>query len=213
MGSCSAVGVSCVWLASLCTVQLLIQAWGEREAMVMAPLLTCDSAVSPCYHGCQAFLHRHFPPQSPPSHLLDQSLHSQQQPSPWDCFTIPKLLLSVAAPSRGSVSLSGVCMAEARTVWFSFHLGFYRSAVSLLALNVSPLTQTIAPGVGILLQFPHVPRVGPILVTLLFFSLFLCPTEFCVVLYILTTGQVLLSSLSWCFPCTSASDGVLLMYP
>ena len=35
-------------------------------------------------------------------------------------------------------------MAAARTVWFSFHLGYHRSAVSLSALNVSPLTQTIA---------------------------------------------------------------------
>ena len=45
-------------------------AWGEREAMVMASPSTCDSAVSPCFHGCLAFLHRHFPPQSPPSHPL-----------------------------------------------------------------------------------------------------------------------------------------------
>ena len=36
-------------------------------------------------------------------------------------------------------------MAGARTVWFSFHLGCHRSAVSLHALNVSPLTWTIAP--------------------------------------------------------------------
>ena len=35
---------------------------GEREAMVMAPLPMHDSAVSPCLHGCLAFLHRHFPP-------------------------------------------------------------------------------------------------------------------------------------------------------
>ena len=44
---------------------------GEREAMVMSPSPTCDSALSPCFHGCPAFLHRHFPPQStPPPHLL-----------------------------------------------------------------------------------------------------------------------------------------------
>ena len=36
-------------------------------------------------------------------------------------------------------------MAVARAVWFSFHLGCHRSAVSLSALNVSPLTQKIAP--------------------------------------------------------------------
>ena len=32
----------------------------------------------------------------------------------------------------------------ARTIWLSFHLGCYRSAVSLSAVNVSPLTQTVA---------------------------------------------------------------------
>ena len=35
-------------------------------------------------------------------------------------------------------------MAAARTVWFPFHWGCHRSAVSLSALNASPLTQTIA---------------------------------------------------------------------
>ena len=119
-------------------------ACGEREAMVMAPPPTCDSAVSPCFHGCLAFLHRHFPPQSPPSHPLDPFLHSQWQPSPWNCSIIPILQLLAAVPSRGPASLSGVCMTVARTVLFSFHLGCHRSAVSLSALNVSPLTQTIA---------------------------------------------------------------------
>ena len=33
-----------------------------REAMVMAPPLTCDSAVLPCFHVCLASLHQHFPP-------------------------------------------------------------------------------------------------------------------------------------------------------
>ena len=60
-----------------------------------------------------------------------------QQLSPGDSSTIPKLQLSAAAPS-------GVCMAAARTVCFSFHLGCSRSTVLLSALNVSPLTQTIA---------------------------------------------------------------------
>ena len=34
--------------------------------MVMDPPPTHDSAVLPCFHGCLAFLHRHFPPESPP---------------------------------------------------------------------------------------------------------------------------------------------------
>ena len=41
-----------------------------------------------------------------------------------------------------------VCMCPARTVWFLFYLGCHRSAVSLSALNVFPLTQTIAPKRG-----------------------------------------------------------------
>ena len=83
------------------------QCWcGGIEAMVMAPPPVHDSAVSPCFHGCPAFLHRRFPPQSPPSH---PTLRSQQQPSSWDCSTIPKLQLPATAASR-------VCMAVARTV-------------------------------------------------------------------------------------------------
>ena len=57
-----------------------------------------------------------FPPQSPPSHPLHLSLHSQQQPSPWDCATTPKLQFPAAATSRRLASLSGVGMAAARTV-------------------------------------------------------------------------------------------------
>ena len=90
--------------------------WHEREAVLMAPPPTGDSAVLPRFHHCLAILHWHFPPQSPPPHPLDLSLCSQQQPSPWDCSTIPKLRLPSTAPSRGPASLSRVCMAVARTV-------------------------------------------------------------------------------------------------
>ena len=75
--------------------------------------------------------------------------HSQQQPSPWGCPTIPKLQFPDAMPFRAPASLSRVHMAAARTVWFSLHLGCHRSAVSLSAFNVSPLTQTIAPMWGL----------------------------------------------------------------
>ena len=112
--------------------------------MVMAPPPTHDSAILPCFRGWPAFLHRHFPPWSPPSHPLNLSLHSQQQPLPWDCSTVPKLQLPATVASRVPAFLSRTCMAATRTVWFSFHLGCHRSAVSLSALNVSPLTQTIA---------------------------------------------------------------------
>ena len=81
---------------------------GKREAMVMALPPMHDSAVSPCFHGCLAFLHRHFPPRSPPSHRLNPPLHSQPQPLPWDCSTIPKLQLTAAAPSWRPGFLSGI---------------------------------------------------------------------------------------------------------
>ena len=99
-----------------CSAPEAVQRGGAREAMVMAPPPKHDSAVLPCFHGCLTFLHRHFPPQSPPSHTLNPSLCSQQQPSPWHCSTIPKLQLPDAVLSGRPASMFGVCMAVARTV-------------------------------------------------------------------------------------------------
>ena len=45
--------------ASLLLLLMLVR--GKREAMVMAQAHMRDSAVSPCFHGYLAFLHRHFP--------------------------------------------------------------------------------------------------------------------------------------------------------
>ena len=110
-----------------------------------------------------------FPPQA--FHTTVSSLTTPQSVSlqstaalSLDCSTIPKPQLPATSLSRGPVSLSRVCMAAARTVWFSFHLGCHWSAVSLSALNVSSLTQT-----GLLLQFPHLLRAGLVVLTLLFF--------------------------------------------
>ena len=107
------------------------------------------------------------------SYPLDPPLHSQKQPSHWDCSTIPKLQLPAAMPSRGSASLSGVWMATARTVWFSFHLGCHRSAVLGSALKIFSSDSDNCPyvGIGPLLQFPHPPRGGPVLLTFQFFPL------------------------------------------
>ena len=87
--------------------------------------------------------------QSPPSHPLDPSLCSQQQHSPWDCSTTPKLQLPATAPAKEPAYPSEVCMAATRTAWFSFHLDCHRSVVSLSALNISPLTQTIDVGIDL----------------------------------------------------------------
>ena len=48
-------------------------ACGETEPTVMAPTPACDSALTPCLHGGQDFLQRHFPlwyPSSCPSGCL-----------------------------------------------------------------------------------------------------------------------------------------------
>ena len=133
-----------VWWASLSIVQQQMLAVRRDSGFGDGSTPTRDSAVSPCFHGCLAFLQRHFP-QSPSPLLLDPSLYNHQKPSPRDCSTTAKLQLPAAGPSRGPASLSRVCMAAVSIVWFSFHLGLQRSAVSLSALNIFPLTRTIAP--------------------------------------------------------------------
>ena len=92
--------------------------------------------------------------------------------------TIPKLQLPVIVPS-------GVCMAVARTFWFSFDLGCHRSAVSLSALNVSSLTQAIAPvwGLDPCFSSPTCWEQVQSYKYFLIFPLVPSPTEFCVGLY------------------------------
>ena len=92
----------------------------------------------------------------------------------------------------------------ARTVWFSFHLGCHRSAVSLLALNVSPLRQlplcgdqtpaSVPPptkGRSSPTNTPVLPPGSFVLLSFVWFCTFF------------STGQVLLSALPWCSACTS----------
>ena len=173
-----------------------------------------DSAVLPCFHGCLAFLHQHFPPRSPPSHPLNLSLHSEQQLSPWDCSTIPKLQLPAAAPSMGPAFPSEVSMAAARTLIL---IPFRLPQISCFTLSLKCFFSDSdnCPVVGIrpLLQFPHPLRAGPVLPPLLFFL----PSSFILLsfawFYIsFPTGQVFLSTLSWCSACTSMPEGVVLIY-
>ena len=67
-------------------------------------------------------------------------------------------------------------------------------------------------GIRPLLQFPHLLRVGPVLTLLLFPSSFILPS-FARFYMFFSSGQVLLSALSWCSACTSMSEDVFLMYP
>ena len=109
---------------------------------------------------------------SSPSYPLNPSLHSQQQPSPWGCSTIPKLQLPAAAPSRGPAFPSEVSMAAARTLIL---IPFRLPQISCFTLSLkcfsSDSDSCLDVGIGPLLQFPHPPREGPVLLTLLFFPL------------------------------------------
>ena len=200
-----------IWWASLSIVQLPMLVCGEREAMVMAPPLhvtqQCRLASMPALLSSTGISHHDLLPHIPLICL--SSVNSSSS-------TIPKLQLPAAVPSRRPAFLSGVCMPVARTVWFSYHLGCHRSAVSLSAINVSSLTQTIAPlwGIRPLLQLPHPLKAGPVLLT----PVFSPPRSFVVSSFawfyiFFSIGQVLLSVLSWCSACTSVSEDVFLMYP
>ena len=68
-------------------------------------------------------------------------------------------------------------------------------------------------GIGPLLQFRHPPRAGPVLLTLLSPPSSFVLTSFVWFYIFFSTGQGLLSTLSWCSACTSVSEGVFLMYP
>ena len=113
-GSTLEFSVSDIWQPILSIVQLPMLVWGGREAMVMVPPPMHDSAISLCFHGCSAFLHRQFPPQSPHSHPLNPSLHSQQHHSPWDCSTIPKLQPPATVPSR--VCMHGEGLSDSHSI-------------------------------------------------------------------------------------------------
>ena len=142
------------------------------------------SAESPCFHGCPAFLHRPFSPQSPASHPPDPSLHSQQQPSPWDCSTVPKLQLPAAAPSRGPVWGVYGCRKDC-LILIPFRLPHISCSTLSLKCFFSEPDSCPDVGVGPLLQFPHPLRADSVLLTPLFSPQILRPTEFCAVLYAL----------------------------
>ena len=162
-----------------------------RETMLMTPSPMRNSAAPTCFHGCPlssstGISHHNLLPHMPPVSL--SAVNSSPHPG-----IAPQSLNSGSQLLCLPASFSRVCVVVARTVGFSFHLGCLRSAVSLSALNVSPLAQLPHVGIGPLLQFPHLlrptntPAFPP--------SSFIVPSF--VWLYILfSAGQVLLSALS-----------------
>ena len=147
----------------------MLACWG-REAMVMAPSPMRDSAILPCFHGCLAFLHRHFPSRWPPSHPLNSSCCSQQQRSPWDCSLTPApsccAFQRICVPVGGMYGCGKDCL-----ILIPFRLP--QISCFTLSLKCFSFDSDNCPtvGIGTLLQFPHPLRAGPVLLTLPFFPL------------------------------------------
>ena len=95
-------------------------------------------------------------------------------------------------------------MAVASTVWFSFHLGCQNSCFTL-SLKCFPSDSDNCLNVGTrpLLQFPHLPREGPALLTLLFLPLVpsfywvLCGSIYCFLL-VRSSCLLCLKVYPWC---------------
>ena len=94
-----------------------------------------------------------------------------------------------------------------RTVWFSCHLGSHRLAVSLSALYVSPLRQVPRCGDWTPVSVPPLAegRFSPTN-TLVFPSHSFVLPSFVWFYLFFSSGQVLLSTLSWCSARTSVSE-------
>ena len=146
--------------------------WGER-GYGDGSTPTWDSAVLPFFHGCLAFLHRHFPPQSPPSHPLGsispQStaplalglLHNPQTPAPSCCTFQGKYV-----PVQGMYGCSKDFL-----ILIPFRLPQISCFTPSLKSFSSDSDNCPNVGIGPLLQFPHLPRAGPVLLTLWFLPL------------------------------------------
>ena len=133
---------------------------------------------------------------------------------PWDCSTLPKLALSCCAFQGTLVPVLGTyCCGRGCLILIAFRLLLI--SCFTLSLKCFSSDSDCCPNVVIrpLLQFPHPPRAGPVLLTLLFPPSSFILLSFAWVHTFFPTGQVLLSALSWRSACTSVSEGVFLMYP
>ena len=93
--------------------------------------------------------------------------------SPWDCSTIPKLQAPATAPSGGArVPVQGMYdCGKDYLILTPFRLPQMSCFTLSLKCFSSDSDNCPNVGIGLLLQFPHPPRAGPVLLTLLLFPL------------------------------------------
>ena len=169
--------------------------------MVMAPPTMHDSAVCPRFQCCPAFLHRHFPPQSPPKYPL-ATVNSSPYPG-----TAPQSL-RIYVPVRGMYGCGKDCLIlipfrPPQISCFTLSLKCFSSdSDNCLAVRISTcFSSPPAEGRPSPANTPAFPSSSCILPSFVWVYIFF------------PTGQVLLSTLSWCSAGTSVSEGVFLMYP
>ena len=128
--------------------------------MVMAPAPVPDSAVSPCFQDCLAFLLPLLPSvslstanSSPRPGIAPQSLHFSPQ---------PQCLPGDLHPCLDTYDCGKDCLLP-----IPFRLP--QSSCFILSLKCFSPNPDNCPdmGIGPLLQLPHPPRAGPVLLTLL----------------------------------------------
>ena len=138
----------------------------------MAPPPTRYSAVSPCFHGCLAFFHlmshHNLRPHIPSIHL--SAVNSSPHPgiAPQSLKSSSQLLLLWGE----TVTAQGIygCVKD-YLILIPFRLP--QTSCFTLSLECFSSDSDNCPAVRIrlLLHFPHLPRTGPVLLTLLFFPL------------------------------------------
>ena len=160
---------------------------------------------------CLAFLHRHFPPQSPPPHPFNPSLHSPRPGiAPWFLNSSSQLL---CRPGELHPCSGYAWLQQRLSDPHSFRQPQVRCFTLGLKCFSSDSDNRPTLVIGLLLQFPQLLRAGPVLLTLLFFPLVPSSYEFCVGLYSLFHWSGPPAHLSCCSACTSVSEAVFLMYP
>ena len=154
--------------------------------MVMALAPTHDSAVLPCsmaaWLSSTGISHHSLLPHIPSIHL--SAVHSS---------ACPEIAPQSLTPAASHCAFQGTCIPVQSTYGCGkdhlILIPFRLPQISYFTLSLKCFSSDSdsCPTVRIrpLFQFPHLPRAGPVLLTLLFFPLVPSSTKFCVSLYIL----------------------------